>query len=83
MAGEWAWSEEADEPPHSLNSIDILGHVVYRLKKISHQPTAPSSPPVRPFKLKACVLGKFCSGKTTGLAKISKGFSLNKGVKEM
>uniref|UniRef100_H3DH17 Calponin-homology (CH) domain-containing protein n=1 Tax=Tetraodon nigroviridis TaxID=99883 RepID=H3DH17_TETNG len=72
MVGEWAWPDETDEPPPSLNNSNILGHVVGRIKKISHQPTAPPSPPLPPFKLKACVLGKFCSGKTTCLAKISR-----------
>ncbi|KAI3372718.1 hypothetical protein L3Q82_023179 [Scortum barcoo] len=73
MVGEWAWPEEAGEARLPLTNNNILGHVVMRLRNIVHQPTVePSSPSFPHFNLKACVLGKFCSGKTTCLTKIAK-----------
>lgn len=78
MVGEWAWPEEAGETKLSLTNNNILGHVVVRLRKIVQQPIVePSSPSVLHFTFKACVLGKFCSGKTTCLAKIAKGTGLS------
>uniref|UniRef100_A0A8C4NY62 Calponin-homology (CH) domain-containing protein n=1 Tax=Dicentrarchus labrax TaxID=13489 RepID=A0A8C4NY62_DICLA len=71
MVGEWAWPEEAGETKLPLTNNNILGHVVLRLRNIVHQPIMePSSPSFPLFTLKACVLGKFCSGKTTCLARI-------------
>ncbi|XP_067469766.1 sperm flagellar protein 2 [Thunnus thynnus] len=72
MVGEWAWPEEAGETNLPLTNNKILGHVVLRLRNIVH-PTIekPSTPSFPNFMLKACVLGKFCSGKTTCLAKIA------------
>ncbi|CAK6950682.1 sperm flagellar protein 2 [Scomber scombrus] len=73
MVGEWAWPEEAGETNLPPTNNRILGHVVLRLRNIVHpaivEPPTPSFPH---FVLKACVLGKFCSGKTTCLAKIAK-----------
>uniref|UniRef100_A0A674MJM5 Sperm flagellar 2 n=1 Tax=Takifugu rubripes TaxID=31033 RepID=A0A674MJM5_TAKRU len=73
MVGEWALPNDEGEPLIPLTNNNILGHIVSRLRNFRCQPkVAPSSPPLPPFKLKACVLGKFCSGKTTCLSKISK-----------
>ncbi|KAJ8262653.1 hypothetical protein COCON_G00151100 [Conger conger] len=71
MMGEWAWPEdqEAKQPPPNNN---VLGHVVSRLRGNVDLPEPDSPPPQFPtFTLKACVLGKVCSGKTTSLAKIA------------
>uniref|UniRef100_A0A8C9ZT79 Sperm flagellar 2 n=1 Tax=Sander lucioperca TaxID=283035 RepID=A0A8C9ZT79_SANLU len=73
MVGEWAWPEEAGEIKLTLANNNILGHVVLRLRNIVHPPiTEPSLPSFPHFTIKACVLGKFCSGKTTCLAKLAK-----------
>ncbi|XP_054467241.1 sperm flagellar protein 2 [Anoplopoma fimbria] len=72
MLGEWAWPEEAEETKLPLTNNNILGHVVLRLRNIVHQPIMePDSPSFPHFTIKACVLGKFCSGKTTCLAKLA------------
>ncbi|XP_031712132.1 sperm flagellar protein 2 isoform X3 [Anarrhichthys ocellatus] len=72
MVGEWAWPEEAGETKLPLTNNNILGHVVLRLRNIVHQPAVePSLPPFPHYTIKACVLGKFCSGKTTCLAKLA------------
>ncbi|XP_070819976.1 sperm flagellar protein 2 [Chaetodon trifascialis] len=72
MVGEWAWPEETGEAKLPPTNNNILGHVVLRLRNIVHQPIMePSSPSFPQFTLKACVLGKFCSGKTTCLSKIA------------
>ncbi|XP_041643683.1 sperm flagellar protein 2 isoform X2 [Cheilinus undulatus] len=77
MDGEWAWPEEAGEAKLPLKNNNILGHVVQRLRNIV-RPTIvqPSSPSFPHFTFKACVLGKFCSGKTTCLAKIAQAHSI-------
>uniref|UniRef100_UPI003AAC52F2 sperm flagellar protein 2 n=1 Tax=Centroberyx gerrardi TaxID=166262 RepID=UPI003AAC52F2 len=78
MVGEWAWPEEAGEtkPPPANNRI--LGHVVLRLRNIVHPPTLGTPPPSFPhFTLKACVLGKLYSGKTTCLAKIAEAYGIH------
>ncbi|XP_032371507.1 sperm flagellar protein 2 isoform X2 [Etheostoma spectabile] len=73
MVGEWAWPEEAGEKKLTLANNDILGHVVLRLRNIVHPPIMePSLPSFPHFTIKACVLGKFCSGKTTCLDKLAK-----------
>ncbi|XP_042344383.1 sperm flagellar protein 2 [Plectropomus leopardus] len=72
MIGEWTWPEEAEEATLPLTNNNILGHVVMRLRDIVHPPVVePVSPSFPHFTLKACVLGKFCSGKTTCLTKIA------------
>ncbi|XP_041793355.1 sperm flagellar protein 2 [Chelmon rostratus] len=72
MVGEWAWPEEAGDVKLPPTNNDILGRVVLQLRNIVLQPIMePSSPSFPHFTLKACVLGKFCSGKTTCLAKIA------------
>ncbi|KAL0979832.1 hypothetical protein UPYG_G00190380 [Umbra pygmaea] len=71
MTGEWAWPEEAEaKPPPSKNNL--LGHAVLRMQTMvnPHKPVTP--PPMFPlFTLKACVLGKVFSGKSTSLAKVA------------
>uniref|UniRef100_A0A8C7CAT8 Sperm flagellar 2 n=1 Tax=Oncorhynchus kisutch TaxID=8019 RepID=A0A8C7CAT8_ONCKI len=74
MTGEWTWPEEGEtKPPPSNNNI--LGHVVLRLQTIVNPPKPDTLPPFFPrFTLKACVLGKLFSGKTTCLTRIAKEF---------
>uniref|UniRef100_A0A8C3BPJ5 Sperm flagellar 2 n=1 Tax=Cairina moschata TaxID=8855 RepID=A0A8C3BPJ5_CAIMO len=65
MTGEWCPTEDNSEnkPPHNNN---ILGHVLRRLMEIFYPPKPKSSLPVFPsFPIKACILGKLFSGKTT------------------
>ncbi|XP_030271688.1 sperm flagellar protein 2 isoform X2 [Sparus aurata] len=72
MVGEWTWPEEAGETQLPLTNNNILGHVVQRVRNIVHPPlTELCSPSFPHFTLKACVMGKFCSGKTSCLAKIA------------
>ncbi|XP_075324953.1 sperm flagellar protein 2-like [Odontesthes bonariensis] len=72
MVGEWAWPEEAEETKLPLTANNILAHVIQRLKEMAHPPVLePSSPLFSHFAIKACVLGKLCTGKTTCLAKIA------------
>jgi len=80
MVGEWAWPEEAEEAEEAeetklpLTANIILAHVIQRLKKMVHPPVLqPSSPLFSHFAIKACILGKLCTGKTTCLAKIAEG----------
>ncbi|XP_037337699.2 sperm flagellar protein 2 [Pungitius pungitius] len=77
MAGEWAWPEEAGQTKLPLTNNNILGHVVLRLRNIVHQPVEPSPPPFPHFTIKACVLGKFCSGKTTCLTKLAEAHGIH------
>ncbi|XP_029366498.1 sperm flagellar protein 2 isoform X2 [Echeneis naucrates] len=71
MEGEWTRLEEAGEtklPPAN----NILGHVILRLRNIVNPPIMePFASSLPCFVLKACVLGKFCSGKTNCLTKIA------------
>lgn len=71
MMGEWAWPEEWEVKQTPSNN-NILGHVVHRLRGIvnPHKPDPPP-PPFPNFTLKACVLGKLFSGKTTCLTRIA------------
>ncbi|XP_029019066.1 sperm flagellar protein 2 isoform X3 [Betta splendens] len=75
MAGEWVWPEEAGAASFPPTNNNILGHVVLRLRNIVHPPVMELSTqqcqPCPHFTLKACVLGKFCSGKTTCLTKMA------------
>ncbi|XP_034548605.1 sperm flagellar protein 2 isoform X2 [Notolabrus celidotus] len=79
MVGEWAWPEEAGETKLPLTNNNILGHVVQRLRNIvnPHVVVEPSLPSFPHFALKACVLGKFCSGKTTCLSKIAQAHGIH------
>ncbi|KAM7019131.1 sperm flagellar protein 2 [Tautogolabrus adspersus] len=72
MIGEWTWPEEEGETKLPLKNKTVLGHVVQRLKNIMNPCDMEPSLPLFPhFTLKACVLGKFCSGKSSCLAKIA------------
>ena len=74
MVGEWTWPEEAGETQLPLTNNNILGHVVQRVRNIVHPPLTELCSPLFPhFTLKACAMGKFCSGKTSCLAKIAEG----------
>ncbi|XP_055079908.1 sperm flagellar protein 2-like [Periophthalmus magnuspinnatus] len=64
MVGQWAQPEEAQLIPSPNSSI--LDHVIVQMRNIVHPP-----PAFPPFVLKACVLGKSCSGKTACLDKIA------------
>uniref|UniRef100_A0A8D2ZVW4 Calponin-homology (CH) domain-containing protein n=1 Tax=Scophthalmus maximus TaxID=52904 RepID=A0A8D2ZVW4_SCOMX len=73
MVGEWTWPEEAGETKSPPTNNSFLGHVVLRVRNIVHPPAVELTSTSFPhFTLKACVLGKLCSGKTTCLAKIAK-----------
>uniref|UniRef100_A0A3Q1BV47 Calponin-homology (CH) domain-containing protein n=1 Tax=Amphiprion ocellaris TaxID=80972 RepID=A0A3Q1BV47_AMPOC len=65
MVGEWTWPEEAGETQLPPGNNNVLGHVVHRLRNIVHPPVMEPSPVFPHFSIKACVLGKICSGKTT------------------
>ncbi|XP_068422799.1 sperm flagellar protein 2 [Clinocottus analis] len=78
MVGEWAWPEEAGESNLPLTNNNVLGHVVQRLRNIVRQPIVEPPPPSFPdFTIKACVLGKFCSGKTTCLDKLAENLGIH------
>ncbi|MBN3301113.1 SPEF2 protein, partial [Amia calva] len=71
MSGEWAalGSSVVKEP---LTNNNILGHVVHRLQDIVNPPQPATPPPHFPAStLKACVLGKLFSGKSTCLSRIA------------
>ncbi|KAG9354952.1 hypothetical protein JZ751_001665, partial [Albula glossodonta] len=71
MTGEWAWPEDG-EMKHPPSNNNILGHVVHRLRGIANPCKLEPPPPDFPsFTLKACVLGKLYSGKTTCLNRIA------------
>ncbi|KAM3611956.1 uncharacterized protein V6R79_026395 [Siganus canaliculatus] len=77
MVGEWTWPEQAEEDKLPLTSNNVLGHVIMRLRSFIDQPKVES--PSTPFPcsaIKACVLGKSCSGKSTCLAKIAEDHGL-------
>ncbi|KAK9523304.1 hypothetical protein VZT92_019705 [Zoarces viviparus] len=78
MVGEWAWPEEAGKTKLPLTNNNILGHIVLRLRNIVHQSAVePTLPSVPHYTIKACVLGKFCSGKTTCLAKFAEAHGIH------
>uniref|UniRef100_A0A9J7YVX3 Sperm flagellar 2 n=1 Tax=Cyprinus carpio carpio TaxID=630221 RepID=A0A9J7YVX3_CYPCA len=70
MKGEWVWHEEGESQAPPVN--DILDHVLSRLQSLI-VPLSVSTPrPLFPrFTIRACMLGKSYSGKTTCLAKIT------------
>ncbi|XP_076854799.1 sperm flagellar protein 2 isoform X3 [Brachyhypopomus gauderio] len=71
MTGEWAWPEERECKAPPSNS-DILCHVVTRLRNMVNPPESTETPPIFPhFTIRACVLGKPCTGKTSCLSRIS------------
>ncbi|XP_066195706.1 sperm flagellar protein 2 [Sylvia atricapilla] len=63
MTGEWSPAEENSENKPLNNNI--LGHVLRRLMEMFYPPKPKSSPEFPSFPVKACVLGKIFSGKTT------------------
>ncbi|ESO92609.1 hypothetical protein LOTGIDRAFT_120497 [Lottia gigantea] len=71
MVGEWQAPDviEAAAPPRDN---PIVGHIVQRLFNIVHPPSPPPPPPeFPPFPIKACILGKVFSGKTSCINKLS------------
>ncbi|XP_053084890.1 sperm flagellar protein 2 isoform X3 [Pangasianodon hypophthalmus] len=71
MTGEWAWPEEGESKAPPPNN-DILGHIVSHLRSLINPPELIAPPPASPqHTLRACVLGKVYSGKTTCLTRIS------------
>uniref|UniRef100_A0A8C2DVL8 Sperm flagellar 2 n=1 Tax=Cyprinus carpio TaxID=7962 RepID=A0A8C2DVL8_CYPCA len=72
MKGEWVWHEEGESQAPPVN--DILDHVLSRLQSLIVPLSVSTPPPLFPrFTIRACMLGKSYSGKTTCLAKISNG----------
>lgn len=72
MVGEWQPPEsgEVSKPPRDN---PIVGHIVQRLFDMVHPPTPnPPPPEFPPFPIRACILGKVFSGKTSVLKKLAK-----------
>nr|XP_055053992.1 sperm flagellar protein 2 [Misgurnus anguillicaudatus] len=71
MKGEWVWPEEGESQAPPLNN-DILDHVLKRMQSMIKPPITNTPPPLFPrFTIRACVLGKTCTGKTACLTRIS------------
>ncbi|KAK9975283.1 hypothetical protein ABG768_023336 [Culter alburnus] len=71
MMGEWVLHEEGASPASPVNN-DILDHVLSRLQSMIVRPSGSTPPLLFPrFTIKACILGKTHSGKTSCLARIS------------
>ncbi|KAA0717472.1 Sperm flagellar protein 2 [Triplophysa tibetana] len=71
MTGEWVWSEEGEDGAPRLKN-DVLDHVVKRLKNMIQIPISRSPSPVFPrFTIRASVLGKTHTGKTSCLSTIT------------
>ncbi|XP_067937009.1 sperm flagellar protein 2-like [Watersipora subatra] len=71
MTGDWAPPDDSDitAPPPSN---PIVGHVINRLFNMVHPPTPPPPAPEFPaFPIKACILGKAFSGKSTVAQRIA------------
>ncbi|BFZ00141.1 hypothetical protein BsWGS_03180 [Bradybaena similaris] len=71
LTGEWVPPEicEVKEPPRDN---PVVGHVLQRLFHIAHPPTPPPAvPEFPPFAIRACVLGKAFSGKSTCLKRLA------------
>ncbi|XP_071117594.1 sperm flagellar protein 2-like [Haliotis cracherodii] len=71
MIGEWQPPEgsEQTEPP---KDNAVLGHIIHRLFNLVHPPSPPPPPPeFPPFPVRACILGKVFSGKTTCITKLA------------
>ncbi|XP_063677225.1 sperm flagellar protein 2-like isoform X8 [Bolinopsis microptera] len=74
LVGEWVPPDEHPEiTPHMpLQNNYILGHILKRLTDIVYPPSNPPTPPQFPeFPIKACVVGKTFSGKTSVLQALS------------
>lgn len=75
MMGEWVLHEEGASQASPVNN-DILDHVLSRLQSMIVRPSGSTPPPLFPrFTIRACILGKTHSGKTSCLARISNGKS--------
>lgn len=75
MMGEWVLHEEGASQASPVNN-DILDHVLSRLQSMIVRPSGSTPPPLFPhFTIRACMLGKTHSGKTSCLARISNGRS--------
>ncbi|XP_077097866.1 sperm flagellar protein 2 isoform X4 [Siphateles boraxobius] len=71
MMGEWVLHEEGESQASPVNN-DILDHVLSRLQSMIVRPSASTPPPQFPrFTIRACMLGKTHSGKTSCLTRIS------------
>ncbi|CAG5136742.1 unnamed protein product, partial [Candidula unifasciata] len=71
MTGEWLPPEscEVKGPPRDN---PVVSHVIQRLFSIAHPPTPPPAAPEFPaFPVRACVLGKAFSGKSTCLKRLA------------
>ncbi|KAK2910926.1 hypothetical protein Q8A67_003059 [Cirrhinus molitorella] len=76
MKGEWVWHEEGESQAPPVN--DILDHVLSRLQSMIVPSSVSTPPPLFPrFTIRACMLGKSYSGKTTCLAKISNALGIH------
>ncbi|XP_066936728.1 sperm flagellar protein 2-like isoform X2 [Clytia hemisphaerica] len=65
FVGEWIPCEGSKQPP---DDNAVLGYILKRLNDILYPPTPPPDVPVfPPFPIKACVLGKFFSGKSSAV----------------
>ncbi|XP_052685294.1 sperm flagellar protein 2-like isoform X3 [Crassostrea angulata] len=72
MTGEWQPPEgsEVTQPPRDN---PITGHVIQRLFNMVSPPTPPPPPPeFPPFPIRACVVGKVFSGKSTIIQQLAK-----------
>ncbi|KAM4745870.1 sperm flagellar protein 2 [Anableps anableps] len=77
MVDEWAWPKDAEEIKLPPSTNDILTFVIKRIRKIALPPVVRSPSLSFPqFTLKACIMGKFCSGKSTCLAKIGEALGI-------
>ncbi|XP_059172221.1 sperm flagellar protein 2-like isoform X3 [Physella acuta] len=71
MTGEWEPPAVSDiKGPPEENPV--VGHIVHRLFAMVHPPTPPLVPPeFPPFPIRACVLGKVFSGKSTVIKRLA------------
>uniref|UniRef100_A0A673I4P1 Sperm flagellar 2 n=1 Tax=Sinocyclocheilus rhinocerous TaxID=307959 RepID=A0A673I4P1_9TELE len=70
MKGEWVWHEEGESQAPPVN--DILNHVLSCLQSMIVPPSASTPPPLFPCcTIRACMLGKSYSGKTSCHTRIS------------
>ncbi|XP_069740357.1 sperm flagellar protein 2 isoform X2 [Narcine bancroftii] len=76
MTGDWHPPDDGEikGPPANNN---VLGHVVGRIMEALCPSIQPSSPPVLPpFPIKACVMGKLLTGKTSCLEQLAEGLNI-------
>lgn len=73
MCYEWSLPEDVIKPKDN----SIIGHIVARLLTLMNPPTPPPEPPVFPkFPIRACILGKVFSGKTSCISKLIQDFDI-------